>query len=825
MSIKSTLRRTLILFSLVPILIVSVVVFSLISDRMVDITKENLKQLAETNSNGLDALIETQLTEVNLLSTQSDVSQLLEQNDVSAVQTSASYNEIYERVSDLLHRRSDTYPSSLGFTIYNQYKRAVVSTNESIEGQIDNNNLTLSYIQATGNTAQGVSGLLNFGTKYGRRVYAIEIGAPILDMNSHNVIGYVVSLIDLSYFKDFINSIEMGKTGYGIVLDKNGSIIYHPEKDMIGSIYKWDKLRSLVKQYHTGNVTKSGIGELNNHGVSTVYGYSIIPELNWVLIVRQEVDEITDLAKTVLNILTLTLTALILLIIGGSQTIAKTFTSPLIELKDTMQIASNGNLEVQSNIISKNEFGELAKCFNKMLHMIKSNYYELSDMHHKLKSNEEKLRLNFNHIEYLAYHDVLTKLPNKMAFMEKVERIISSSLDSNHIHAVFFIDLDNFKTINDTLGHDYGDILLTQTAEKLLLLADNKNTLARAGGDEFLIFSENIDSVDEACSYAASIIDAFREPFDLNGEIAYVSMSIGIATFPYNGVTPQALIKNADIAMYKAKDTGKNKFIQFDRRMEEVLSRNTIIVEVLRHAIQSKEVYVKYQPQFDINCNRVIGFEALMRINSSRLGTLTPTEFIPIAEESGLIVELGEWILREACSFTKSLLDQGYAPFTVSVNISPVQINRPGFITLLEKILNETKLPPELLDLEITETTFVSSMVDATILLNQIQSLGVKISLDDFGTGYSSLNYLTNMPINSLKIDKSFIDNIYKNEKDSCIAEAIIQLAHSIEIKVIAEGVETESQLTLLKSKKCDIVQGFIYSQPLLPSALIRLLV
>lgn len=259
--------------------------------------------------------------------------------------------------------------------------------------------------------------------------------------------------------------------------------------------------------------------------------------------------------------------------------------------------------------------------------------------------------------------------------------------------------------------------------------------------------------------------------------------------------------------------------------MEEVLSRNTIIVEVLRHAIQSKEVYVKYQPQFDINCNRVIGFEALMRINSSRLGTLTPTEFIPIAEESGLIVELGEWILREACSFTKSLLDQGYAPFTVSVNISPVQINRPGFITSLEKILNETKLPPELLDLEITETTFVSSMVDATILLNQIQSLGVKISLDDFGTGYSSLNYLTNMPINSLKIDKSFIDNIYKNEKDSCIAEAIIQLAHSIEIKVIAEGVETESQLTLLKSKKCDIVQGFIYSQPLLPSALIRLLV
>ncbi|MDF2473061.1 MAG: sensor-containing diguanylate cyclase/phosphodiesterase [Anaerocolumna sp.] len=824
MSINSTLRRTLILVSLVPILIVMVLVFRLISDRMVAITKENLKQLAETNSNGLDALIETQLTEVSLLATQSDINKLVSQNDYFTYASSADYKNTENRVSALLQHRSNTYPSCLGLTIYNQHKRAVVSTNEEIEGQIFNNSLTLSYMQTTKKSAQGVSGLINYGKKYSRSVYAIEIGAPIFDESSLHIIGYVVSTIDLTYFKDFINSIEMGKSGYGILLDKDGSIIYHPEKELIGSISKVENLRTLVKQYHTGEVTKSGIGKANYNGVASVYGYSIIPELNWVLVVRQEVDEIIDLAKIVLYILMLILVVLIILILWVSQTIANTFTSPLIELKDAMQVASDGNLEVQTNINLDNEFGELSKSFNKMLHMIKSNYYELSDMHRKLKTNEEKLRLNYNHIEYLAYHDILTKLPNKIAFMEKVEYILASSIDTSQMHAVYFIDLDNFKNVNDTLGHDYGDILLSQTAEKLLLLADSKNILARAGGDEFLIFSENISSMENAINYAASIIDAFAEPFDLNGEVAYVSMSIGISTFPYSGTTPQALIKNADIAMYKAKDSGKNQFVQFDNSMEEELSRNTYILEILRNAIQNKEVYVKYQPQYDINHNKIIGFEALMRINSVKLGALSPTEFIPIAEENGLIVILGEWILREACRFTKSLIDQGYPPYTVSVNISPVQINHPGFITTLEQILHETKLPPGLLDLEITETTFVSSIVDTTILLNQVQSLGVKISLDDFGTGYSSLNYLTSMPINTLKIDKSFIDNIFYNEKDSCIAEAIIQLAHSIELRVIAEGVETEHQLSILKDKKCDIVQGFIYSQPLLPSALVNML-
>jgi len=485
-----------------------------------------------------------------------------------------------------------------------------------------------------------------------------------------------------------------------------------------------------------------------------------------------------------------------------------------------MRTASDGNLTVQSNIKSNNELGELSKNFNKMLHIIKTNYEDLASMHEELLSNEEQLRSNYDHIEFLAYHDILTNLPNKLAFLDYVNAALVSSPAERKIHAVYFVDLDNFKTVNDTLGHEYGDALLVKTAQILTSIIGDNGMLARAGGDEFLLFKENIASSKASVDFASQMVECFRNPLDLEGEVVYVSMSIGISVYPENGLSPNALIKNADIAMYKSKDTGKNKYTLFDKKMEEELNRNTVIIEVLRGAIDNKEIYIQYQPLMELKSNSIIGFEALMRIRSERLGNITPKEFIPIAEESGLIIELSSWLLREACGFNKNLIDHGFSPRLLSVNISSVQINRPGFVNLLSGILDETGLPPQYLELEITESTLVSSIMDATQLLTNLQNIGVKVSLDDFGTGYSSLNYLTKLPINTLKIDKSFIDNICSNGKDSCIAESIIQLAHSLNIKVVAEGVEQESQLALLKSQKCDIIQGYIFSAPLHPDAL-----
>lgn len=832
MSIKRTLRITLILFSIVPIFLVSILAYHLIAGRLITIKRDNLNQLAVTNSNGLKTMVKNQLTEINLLAIQNQIYNLALFNQFPDLTITEEYNEIYTKAAALLVKRHALYPSCIRITVFNPEGLAIASSDDSIINKDYSDSVTLSYIKATKSTACGVSGLIKNNSTLkeaeaaGESSYCIEIGCPILTdiSDTNSVMGYIISTIRLSYFKDFLSTIIMENTGFGIVLDKSGTIIYHPDSRRIGKNIGNEKLGTLVSNYYTGKIPQNGAFEYTYENIDKVYGYSVISDLDWVLLVKQDISEIINLAVIIMYILGCTIFVLTVIVIIVSNKFAKSYTDPIIELKDTMRTASDGNLEVQSTIKANNELGELSKSFNKMLHIIKGNYNELAAMHEELITNEEQLRSNYNRIKYLAYHDILTALPNKLAFTERVNTTLASSPGSNKLHAVYFVDLDNFKTVNDTLGHDYGDNLLSQTAERLQSFITSNNILARAGGDEFLIFCENLNTQEEALNFAAGIIDIFRKPFNLNGEIAYVSMSIGIAIYPKNGTQINLLIKNADIAMYKSKDTGKNKYTLFDKSMEEDLNRHAVILEVLRGAVKNNEIYAIYQPQININNNKIIGFEALMRIENTKLGKLAPSEFIPIAEESGLIVDLGEWILREACRFNKTLIDLGYPPYTVSVNISSVQINRAGFITMVDNILKETCLPPEYLELEITESTIVSSLTNTVTLLDSLHKLGVRIALDDFGTGYSSLNYLTNMPINTLKIDKSFIDNISRDKKDSLIAEAIIQLAHSIEVEVIAEGTEYNEQLSVLKDKKCDMVQGFIYSPPLQSSRLLAIL-
>lgn len=501
-----------------------------------------------------------------------------------------------------------------------------------------------------------------------------------------------------------------------------------------------------------------------------------------------------------------------------------TFTKPIQSLLTAIREASNGNLNARCEIRTKNEIGELARTFNKMLHIISSNYEDLTSMHEELLANEEELHKNYDHIEFLAYHDVLTQLPNKLAFYEKVYNTISSPGAIDRKHAIYFVDLDNFKNVNDTLGHDYGDILLTQTAQKLNSMIRGGDILSRAGGDEFLIFRANISTIDEATQFGEEILRAFQEPFDLNGEIAYISMSIGISIYPLNGLSHTVLIKNADIAMYHSKDTGKNKLTIFTSTMEEQLQREAEVLDCLRQVLDNHEIYLEYQPQVQLSDNRVAGYEALMRINSAKLGLISPVEFIPVAETNGLIYDLGIWALREACTMNKNLIDRGYAPHPVAVNLSSLQLNRTGFLDELVHILQETGLPPEYLEVELTESMLVSSVTDAATMLQQIRALGIRVSLDDFGTGYSSLNYLAQLPINTLKIDKSFVDNVCHYDQAAHLVESIISLAHGLDITVIAEGVEEGNQLAFLHAQHCDLVQGYLVGKPLSPEQLTMLL-
>ena len=590
----------------------------------------------------------------------------------------------------------------------------------------------------------------------------------------------------------------------------------------VTSAYK-RRISDLFLLHDKKSVEPAGSFSIKGPFKTHIYSYAFFDQTNIMLLQEKEImipfQWYDILCYVLLSLLIFLPCALI-----ADHYYQKIYIKPILELRNVMKIASSGNLNVTSTLKATNELGDLSRGLNKMLHTIKGNYDELTIMHERLIENEDTLRNNYDRIEYLAYHDVLTGLPNRLAFVEYTNRILSESKVSKDHHAIYFIDLDNFKMINDTLGHDYGDLLLKQTASSLLSLLSEKDCIARAGGDEFMIIKTYISSCEEAIDFANQILHHFQMPMLLKEETAYISLSIGISMYPDNGLDTTTLTKNSDIAMYNSKENGKNKYTLFNHQMEDHLNHKNLITEVLRHAIYNSEVYLLYQPLVNIKENKVTAYEALLRIYNPRLGLLSPREFIPIAEETGLINELGTWALREACRFNKSLIDCGIDPCIVSVNISPVQINRFDFFDQLSMILEETQLPPQYLELELTESALVSSIPGTVTIIEKLHEIGVKVALDDFGTGYSSLNYLAKMNIHTLKIDKSFIDNICVSDKELSMVHTIIRLAHHLGIHVVAEGVEHSSQLVLLVEKKCDFVQGFVYSKPLLSNDLIRIL-
>lgn len=418
-------------------------------------------------------------------------------------------------------------------------------------------------------------------------------------------------------------------------------------------------------------------------------------------------------------------------------------------------------------------------------------------------------------VSFLAYYDVLTKLPNRTQFTEMLKEEINKSLKNNTSGAILFIDLDNFKNVNDTLGHNYGDELLRKIAEKLRNVLREQDIACRLGGDEFLILLRGINSDSEIIRCAEDALKVLDNMYDINDKQVYVSASIGIATFPKDSTDPNVLLKNADAAMYKAKEYGKNKYVFFNQYMLHSLERKTVIQGILRNAIKNDELRLYYQPQYDIRTGAIIGLEALLRLHSKSLGEIYPYEFIPIAEESGIIVEIGEWVLRKACEKNLELRRKGYQYGCIGVNISSIQLQHNNFTDMVERVLNQVGLEPKYLELELTETVLMKSLDSNVQILGELKKKGVKVALDDFGTGYSSLNYLRKIPLNRLKIDRSFIVDLISVSKNRDICEGIIQMAHNLGLEVIAEGVEKKEQLEILKEMLCDSVQGFLYSIPL----------
>lgn len=417
-------------------------------------------------------------------------------------------------------------------------------------------------------------------------------------------------------------------------------------------------------------------------------------------------------------------------------------------------------------------------------------------------------------IQHMAFHDALTGLPNRWYLQTYMKKFFSSLHNSQKSFGVLLLDLDHFKVINDSLGHQAGDILLQEVASRLSELLKTNYTLARLGGDEFILIVPN-SCDDEIKAISNEVMNIMEPPFYLLGQKINVTTSIGISLYPKDGNDINILIKNADIAMYHSKEAGRNCYHQFDSSMNDYAKERMDMEILLREALEKNEFILHFQPKININTGQIFGAEALIRWKKSEGNLIYPNSFIQIAEETGLIVPIGEKVLREACTRCKEWHDQGYTDFTISVNISASQFHKQNLEELISTILFETGLPPQALELELTESTVMKSPEEATVVLKNLKAIGINISIDDFGTGFSSLSYLRNFPIDTLKIDKSFIMNLDSDHANAMIAKAVISLAHNLNLKVVAEGVENLQQLQFLHQEHCDFAQGYYISQPI----------
>jgi diguanylate cyclase (GGDEF)-like protein len=425
-------------------------------------------------------------------------------------------------------------------------------------------------------------------------------------------------------------------------------------------------------------------------------------------------------------------------------------------------------------------------------------------------------------LAYLASHDKLTGLPNRAWFGETLREAVEAAAKSGLRLAVLYIDLDNFKDVNDTLGHEVGDSLLQQVAERLTAGGNETAAAARIGGDEFALILPALDADAGATAIALgeSLIAALGQPFAIDGRPIFIGASVGVSLYPDDAATVDLLQRHADLALYRAKTDGRNRCQLFDQTLNEAVHRRSFLEQALREPMLHKQLLLAFQPQMDLSTGRISGVEALLRWKHPAEGLIRPSEFIPIAERTGMIIDIGEWALRESCAQAVRWRKAGLVALTISVNVSALQFRVGNLPALVAQVLEETGLPGTCLELEITETAIMNHAADPAAALVALHRQGVKLAIDDFGTGYSSLSYLRQIPVDRIKIDQSFIRDAPGNEDACAVARTIVQLAHSLRLQVVAEGVETAAQLDFVRETGCRFAQGYYFSKPVAANAL-----
>lgn len=622
--------------------------------------------------------------------------------------------------------------------------------------------------------------------------------------------------IDLNFneFVKIIDNLEPPEDGYVFLLNDNYDYIVHKRftsKDNLKEIYD-GKYKYIADAMHKD---ESGCLEVEFEGQKKLLGYTRLIN-NWILLTSMPQKVIY---KNIQSGIVYALVAIVLGLMLSSKIaiqISRKISEPVILATHFAEELAIGNLDGKIYITSSDETATLGESLNKAGENISVLIGELKSTEEKLTYQIEELKRSEETISELAYNNPITGMKNRNYLFKTMPNILKKLKDSNHQCALFRINIDNFKNINDTLGHSVGDEFLKKASKLLIVLLKNHELLCHLGADEFAFFIANISSLNELKDLSEKLLNVFRHSITANGyEIPYSTISLGISLYPSHGNDIESLFRNADIALNDAKNSGKNTYKIFDEAMNLRMYEKIQLENSLRQAIENNELQVYYQPKVEVKTGKTISMEALVRWISPTLGFVSPVKFIPLAEETGLIHSIGRFVLRAACRQNKIWHEKGFNNLKVAVNLSGKQLKHKNLIPIIDNILKETSLEPKWLELEITESILMDNFQKNILILNKLKNMGVNIYLDDFGTGYSSLNYLRKLPIDFIKIDKSFVDEITINSKDSFIASSLIALAHGINLRVVAEGVETSEQFDLLKNYGCDEIQGYYFSKPL----------
>jgi diguanylate cyclase (GGDEF)-like protein len=566
-------------------------------------------------------------------------------------------------------------------------------------------------------------------------------------------------------------------------------------------------------------------------------------ELIGYIYLRSDMKAVHERLVWFLGIVAIVLLASLLVTFLLSAQLQRIITDPLLRLSAiARQVRTEKNYSVRVVGGGKDELGNLINDFNTMLDEIQSRDNELNEHRQKLEErvaqrtrelesansqlefSKEQAESVANRMEYHAHHDALTGLPNRILLNDRITRELAHARRQQTSAALLFLDLDRFKIINDSLGHAVGDQMLRVISRRLNNCVREEDTVARLGGDEFMVLLPRISGSADAGRIANKIIGCLVDPISCNGHELHITTSIGISIFPYDGTDAETLIKHADISMYRAKELGRNKAVYYTAEMNAGSRKQLAMETSLRRAVEKHQLKLFYQPKIDINKNIIVGVEALLRWEHPTMGFISPLDFIPVAEDSGLIVPIGEWVLKTAFTQMQQWHNAGFTDLTVAVNLSSAQLSRPGFEDVVKEILSESGLEAGMAELEITENVAMENIDSAITVLERLKYMGISIAMDDFGTGYSSLNYLRRLPIDTVKIDKSFVREIPDSTEDVTIAQAIIAMARSMKLSLVVEGVENVRQLNFFRQQGVSIVQGYLFSKPVAASEILKML-